>query len=424
MEIEPSTPRVAHIFRYSPGAKGIKLVPELAEARMFQSEADKGRMDLGAIMTRTNAVAGINADYFDWSADPLGAMVRDGNIISRPYGNRSVFAWNDSKAMIGRLTWKCTITNSDDEKIEVTGLNEPCPKNGLCLVTDASAFAFAEKPCEYLVLSLENATWPATSTRIATAQEITRDEPKFEVKPGTAILAARDDATLQLEKIRPGAKIRIQMQTDGIDLTKFTNVLGGGPMLVENGVVNVDAAAEQFKEGLEKNRHPRSAVGITATGEWVFVALDGRQELSAGMTLAELADYMIKQGCVSAMNLDGGGSTTARIFGLTVNRPSDGVERKIADAFVWVRTSEPPTPSPLQYRLSLPAECVEGTQVKCQVIDSSNKPVQSGRIFWASLGDGWVDQGGNYHATHAGAAEIRTWVGGQLLTAKLTVKAK
>ena len=55
------------------------------------------------------------------------------------------------------------------------------------------------------------------------------------------------------------------------------------------------------------------------------------------MSLNELASVMRRAGCKSAINLDGGGSTTMWINGEIVNRPSDGRERKISSAIVLTR---------------------------------------------------------------------------------------
>ena len=58
-------------------------------------------------------------------------------------------------------------------------------------------------------------------------------------------------------------------------------------------------------------RHSRTCVGITADGKVVMMVLDGRQEpFSCGGTMHELAQIMLEAGCVAAVNLDGGGSTT------------------------------------------------------------------------------------------------------------------
>ncbi len=57
----------------------------------------------------------------------------------------------------------------------------------------------------------------------------------------------------------------------------------------------------------------RTAVGITKNGQHVMllcVASKRQDEFSAGLTLAQVAELMKRLGCVSALNLDGGTSTT------------------------------------------------------------------------------------------------------------------
>jgi len=73
------------------------------------------------------------------------------------------------------------------------------------------------------------------------------------------------------------------------------------------------------------------------------VEVDGRQTFSVGMTLNELATYLLKLGCTDAMNLDGGGSATLWYVGKVCNRPSDGRERPVANALVV--TKKAPKPS-------------------------------------------------------------------------------
>ena len=55
----------------------------------------------------------------------------------------------------------------------------------------------------------------------------------------------------------------------------------------------------------------RTFVGVKADGTLVITVSDGEQApYSTGFTTYEMADYMIKMGCVVAANCDGGGSTT------------------------------------------------------------------------------------------------------------------
>ena len=96
------------------------------------------------------------------------------------------------------------------------------------------------------------------------------------------------------------------------------------------------------------DRHSRACVGITVDGKVVFMQLDGRQEpFSCGGTFHELAQIMLEQGCVAAINLDGGGSATyaSRPEGSeeveVINRPSDGSERAISAGLIIASTVAP-----------------------------------------------------------------------------------
>ena len=95
-------------------------------------------------------------------------------------------------------------------------------------------------------------------------------------------------------------------------------------------------------------RHSRTCVGVTAEGKVVLMVLDGRQEpFSCGGTMHELAQIMLEAGCVAAVNLDGGGSTTyaSRPEGAdkvsVINRPSDGSERSISSGLIIASTAVP-----------------------------------------------------------------------------------
>ena len=116
---------------------------------------------------------------------------------------------------------------------------------------------------------------------------------------------------------------------------------GFGTMLVQDGKIAVTANSNYYTE-----RAPRSAVGITATGKVVFMVLDGRQEpFSCGGSMIEIAQIMFEAGCVEAINLDGGGSSTfvARQPGdeelSVMNRPSDGAARSVSTSLAIASTA-------------------------------------------------------------------------------------
>ncbi len=117
------------------------------------------------------------------------------------------------------------------------------------------------------------------------------------------------------------------------------NVMLSGPLLISNyQLEKLDTTA------FTRLRHPRTAIGIKPNGNIILLTVDGRSENSAGMSLHELASLMLWLGCKSAINLDGGGSTTLWVSSSTrngvVNFPSDNKkwdhegERKVANVIL------------------------------------------------------------------------------------------
>jgi hypothetical protein len=113
--------------------------------------------------------------------------------------------------------------------------------------------------------------------------------------------------------------------------------------------------------GADDARAPHTVAGIDSTGKKLtLLVVDGRRpDYSAGMTLHELGDEMIRLGCTSAIQLDGGGSTTLVMFDAAssryevINRPSDGhdlllpisVERAVANV-LGIRVDKKPAINP------------------------------------------------------------------------------
>jgi len=96
--------------------------------------------------------------------------------------------------------------------------------------------------------------------------------------------------------------------------------IGAGPNLVTNGTKNI--TQEGFCWYTESA--PRTAVATTPAGEILLVTVDGRYTGADGMTIDGLANFLIGEfNVVSAMNFDGGGSTTMYYNGSIVNKPSD-----------------------------------------------------------------------------------------------------
>ena len=118
---------------------------------------------------------------------------------------------------------------------------------------------------------------------------------------------------------------------------KMATAVGGGPVLVQNGKISIANDQEmKFAGKAIDDKHPRSAIGYTADGKLVIVAIEGRHPgVAEGATLKETAQLLIELGCIEALNLDGGGSSCLLINGKQTITPSDKEgERAVPGVFI------------------------------------------------------------------------------------------
>lgn len=139
----------------------------------------------------------------------------------------------------------------------------------------------------------------------------------------------RDGAMRLYDETATTAK---QLIADGV-----WNTLSFGPGLVADGAVidgidQVEIDTNVGNHSIQGNQ-PRTAVGMIATGHYLWVVVDGRSSgYSRGMTLPELAQVFVDRGAQVAYNLDGGGSSAMVFNGSLVNNPlGKGQERGTSD---------------------------------------------------------------------------------------------
>ncbi|OJU64145.1 MAG: hypothetical protein BGO01_18620 [Armatimonadetes bacterium 55-13] len=418
MEVDLAIPRIIHALRFSMGSPTVKMVPELGSGVVYQENSTKGRETVTDMVTRTGALAGVNADFFPFTGDPLGVMVRDGRLVSVPSTQRAVFGWGQNTATQALVGFKGTV-EVNGTKLELDGLNEECPVNKMVLNTDVTSLAMSKTPCVHAVLTMDDASWAPNGTYTGTFQSIFKDAAKLPIQPGNAILTASGTKTPLLENLVPGQKVSISFSTTGFDWSKIDQTVGGGPFLVKDGQLSVDADKEGFNDAFTNKRHPRTAIGKTVDGDIWLVVVDGRQKISDGATLPEMGKVMLKLGCTDAINLDGGGSSALNILGLTLSRPSDGRERPVANGVLIMGPK--PVPSTDIFAIKAPSKLVVGTPTTVQVLDSQGVIVPNAEVLWSSLGDAWIDQGGLIRPFRRGKMDVSALVRGQLVKATIDV---
>lgn len=304
----------AHILRVDPLAKHLSIFPVLANEGICQKEV------LSSMATRYKAVAGINAAYFTHNGDPIGTLIIDRRLISSPLYARSVFGLARSgQPLFGNPDFSGTL-RIGERSVPIDAVNQP--RSGDQLVVYTPEYARSTLTGE------DGVELALIKGRVVGIHKVDTLIP-----PDGVVVSAGGEKARLLADVRLAQMVTLDYQV----LPPWNDVqhaVCGGPRLMTDGRIDINGHAEKFDASIRNGRHPRTAVALTATGELLFIVVDGRSKRSAGMTLAELASYVKKLGGLRAINLDGGGSSSMFIRDRIVNRPSDGKERPISNGIL------------------------------------------------------------------------------------------
>jgi hypothetical protein len=158
---------------------------------------------------------------------------------------------------------------------------------------------------------------------------------------GYLVLSAAAAGGLESEfaKFKTGDRVTMTTLCSDPNLNDAKWATGGGDILVRDGAMTDQTAWDKAISP----KNPRTALGVKADGTLVSYVFDGREsDHSTGLTLKSLAEEMLARGCITAVNLDGGGSSaiSVRMPGLASsavqNNPSDGSSRKCAAYLLYV----------------------------------------------------------------------------------------
>lgn len=161
----------------------------------------------------------------------------------------------------------------------------------------------------------------------------------MEIGEGYVVLSAMNTRKSDLQSLKDGDKIEVSISIDDEEWQDVQFAVGGSVIAAEDGKLSryIDDANGNYNAS-----RSRTQVGIKADGTMVWMTCDEAGG-SSGLTLREMTETMLARGCVTVINLDGGGST--QFIGrndddtLSVwNTPMDGVAnaRRVANGIVLV----------------------------------------------------------------------------------------
>lgn len=339
-------------FTYHPAAADVR--PLVTSGNYLYGGETLGKLADMARERGENVIAGVNASFFDVNnATPLGMVITGGVLTSAAAGTdggRIVVGFlQDGSVITGVPNLSITYQRGSEPAVSIQSINKTAGTTGVQLFTEEYyPSTKAVIPGTEVVLST---TWQKLSVDGAVSAVVSAVRPastNAPIGPGQMLLYSADKAggEAALSALLPGDQLTIQVR----DLSNngFSNVqqavAGAEYYLVQNGQMNPGL----YSRGDINSAHPRTTIGIKADGTVVLHQADGRRKgYAIGLTDIQTAEYMLQQGCVTAVRLDGGGSGTAiaQLPGDTsptlLNRPSDGSQRRISNAILLLGTAQP-----------------------------------------------------------------------------------
>ncbi|MGM9551173.1 MAG: phosphodiester glycosidase family protein [Clostridia bacterium] len=253
--------------------------------------------------------AAVNGDFFNMlqgETNMLGMVYQDGELISTPSkdnfvsfavteDNRVIFDYFTFHGMLYAENTSLT-QNSSCELYQIN--KRPITTGGITMITSAwgesvsvpiNNYAMVTEPYGDNKYKMTSFSWGGESVSIP---------------DGGAVFIANYAVNGFLNaNFAIGDIIRVETSISP-DVAKIKEASGGNTLIVKNGIVcpftsNVSGKAQ------------RTGMGLSQDGNTLYlVTVDGRQTNVKGFDQTDLARFMISLGCYSAINLDGGGSTT------------------------------------------------------------------------------------------------------------------
>jgi hypothetical protein len=294
----------------NPRNVGLKIKPILTNSNTLE-----GTAPLLQTAQQQLAVAAINGGYFNRNNRlPLGAIRRDGQWLSSPILNRGAIAWNDSgQFYMGRLALLENLITPNNQKLPLLTLNSGYVQSGIARYTPAWGANYSPLTDNEIILTVQK-------------NQIINQLPAGKVGQSTFpipvdgyLLTLRGSSTNIASVLPVGSSVRIESSTTPAEFSNYPNILGAGPLLVQNRQIVLDGKGEQFSNAFIVQKAVRSAICKTTTGNLMIAAVHSRAG-GAGPTLAEHAQLMQQMGCVDALNLDGGSSTSLYLGGQLLDR--------------------------------------------------------------------------------------------------------
>lgn len=332
----------AFIFEYTPG---MGTIPLIQYGEYLYGKEKLSQLAAEAEAEGYEVVAGVNGDFFSTlTGIPMSVIIKDGKLITSCDGRNAIGFKEDHSVIVGNPNIQVTI-DCGINQFHVDYVNKYPSVYGVYLLTpEFSPTTESTSTSRELIVQIDEDV-KSSGTYGCKVVAIYTNGTNAPIPDGCVAIVINNEYFDfdYFQGIDIGDRIYITVTCDE-EWKDVVCAIGGSDIILNDGEI-VESAVTN--ESHAKQPNPRTVIGVTEEGKVIIFAVDGRQSgYSSGMTLSQAAECMKSMGCVQALNLDGGGSTTVLVQlsyeenWAICNRPSDGSERPIANGFFLVNAAE------------------------------------------------------------------------------------
>ncbi len=324
-------PHSVHVIEVDPSLFEIKPVKALDQGL--------GTETVLSINNRHHATAAINGSFFTIGGpfDGLSkGVLKIHNWYSCDPNQRGCIGWSfqDQAPKFDRLEVAIQALYKQTPII-INGLNRPRKSGEMILFTPS-----------FHKTTLTNSKGEEITISKGTIQEISKRGNSKIPEEGYVLSVSEKHPLFGSFKVGSSFSFSIHSASlienpSSIEWDSLEYMVGGAPLLLHQGVKIINFSAERTLDSFLTHRYARTAIGVLSNGNWIFVVVE-KKDLFDGMTIYELRDFMAELGCVHALNLDGGGSSTMVYEGMVKNISRDEMEgfqkspRPVSDAILII----------------------------------------------------------------------------------------
>ena len=290
-------------------------------------------------------VSALNGDFFMTSPTnevglPLSGQVRNDELVLSSHNRACLVLDDENRPYIDRLTFSGRVTGGE-HSFALNLVNRMRYAYENIATNQSFLFTRSYGPVTYdasnsgkmvLLRPLEGEfTWKANGLEHCVIEDIFDAKGSTTIPDGKAILWLKGTYANQTSWMNVGDELDISFSltlNNGPQDVNIHQLIGGSNhIIMQNGEFMEDWA----------ERHPRTAIGFNADSTRLyFVVVDGRHMSSVGVTLKEFKGIFDALGAVTAVNLDGGGSSCILANDEVLNHPSDGPVRAVGNGCLLV----------------------------------------------------------------------------------------